>query len=182
MGKLIAVLALTFVSIVVFALVSHVSIEPNVQDNGNRIGNGDEDDENSLLVKIEGAVAHPGSYQMTPDLFLSDLIESASGLTESADRSCFNLICPIENHKSFYIPEKILTDGVCGVAANAKTNINTATTTELTKINGVGSSRAATIVSYRESNGEFLCIEDITLVDGISTSIFNAIKDTICIL
>lgn len=60
-------------------------------------------------------------------------------------------------------------------------NINSATISELTQLNNIGSSTAQKIVEYRENNGPFTCIEDIMKVSGIKENIFNAIKSLICV-
>lgn len=62
-----------------------------------------------------------------------------------------------------------------------KININTATTTELTKLSGIGESKAKDIVAYRETNGNFKSIEEIKNVSGIGNAIFEKIKDSITV-
>ena len=46
---------------------------------------------------------------------------------------------------------------------NGLININKATAEELMTLPGIGSSRAADIVSYRTDNGRFQTIEDIMI-------------------
>jgi competence protein ComEA len=62
-----------------------------------------------------------------------------------------------------------------------KVNINTATVTQLTELNGIGESIANAIVEYRNKNGKFKSIEDIKNVSGIGESKFENIKEYICI-
>jgi competence protein ComEA len=52
-------------------------------------------------------------------------------------------------------------------SGDVKININTATAEELEKIKGVGEKTAADIIEYREKNGLFKTITDITKVKGI---------------
>ncbi|WP_221799617.1 ComEA family DNA-binding protein [Oceanobacter mangrovi] len=56
------------------------------------------------------------------------------------------------------------------VTAPGKININTATAAELTSLKGIGSAKAAAIVSYREQNGPFKTLDDLTQVRGIGPS------------
>ena len=63
----------------------------------------------------------------------------------------------------------------------AKININTATEEELTTLNGIGSSKAKAIITYRQNNGPFKKIEDIQNVSGIGSSVYQQIKDYITI-
>ncbi len=60
-----------------------------------------------------------------------------------------------------------------------KVNINTASVEELSKLDGIGQSKAEAIVKYREENGKFNAIEDITKVSGIGNNVYEKIKDNI---
>lgn len=60
-----------------------------------------------------------------------------------------------------------------------KVNINTAGVEELSKLDGIGQSKAEAIVKYREENGKFNSIEDITKVSGIGNNVYEKIKDNI---
>ena len=60
-------------------------------------------------------------------------------------------------------------------------NINSASEDELTKIPGVGHSIAKRIIEYREQNGGFASVLEITNVSGIGNSKFNAMKDFISV-
>lgn len=64
---------------------------------------------------------------------------------------------------------------------NDKVNINTASIEELVKINGIGNSKAESIIKYRNENGSFSAIEDIKNVSGLGDAIFNKIKDYITV-
>ena len=60
-------------------------------------------------------------------------------------------------------------------------NINTAGEDLLCTLSGVGSSRAKSIIAYREQNGAFKKIEDIMNVEGIKDGLFQKIKDSITV-
>lgn len=60
-------------------------------------------------------------------------------------------------------------------------NINTASIEELQMLSGIGLSKAQDIVEYRNNNGLFKEIKDITNVTGIGTSIYEKIKDSITV-
>lgn len=49
----------------------------------------------------------------------------------------------------------------------ASVNINTATATELASLNGIGDSKAAAIIRYREQHGAFASADDLSNVKGI---------------
>lgn len=58
-------------------------------------------------------------------------------------------------------------------------NINTATAFELTQLPGIGQVLAGRIVEYRESNGPFTSITQLTLVEGIGNDKLSAIAELI---
>ncbi|MDO4488111.1 MAG: ComEA family DNA-binding protein, partial [Eubacteriales bacterium] len=60
-------------------------------------------------------------------------------------------------------------------------NINSADAKELKTLNGIGDARASAIITYREINGPFGSIDELMLVDGISESILNKIRENITI-
>ena len=70
-----------------------------------------------------------------------------------------------------------LTDTITN--GDGKVNINTASVEELSKLDGIGQSKAEAIVKYREENGKFNAIEDITKVSGIGNNVYEKIKDNI---
>lgn len=56
-------------------------------------------------------------------------------------------------------------------------NINTATLEELsTKLKGIGKSKAAAILEWREINGKFQSLEDVDEVKGIGPAILEKNK------
>ena len=69
-----------------------------------------------------------------------------------------------------------------GSAAGAKNgliNINTADSTELQKLTGVGPSTAEKIITYRNEFGKFKGIEELMNVSGIGEKTFAKLKNAI---
>jgi len=62
---------------------------------------------------------------------------------------------------------------------NKKVSINTGSLEELTTLNGIGKSKAKSIIEYREKNGPFKTLEEIKKVSGIGDAAFEKIKDNI---
>ena len=62
---------------------------------------------------------------------------------------------------------------------SGKISINNATKEELMTLPGIGESKADSIIKYREENGNFETIEDITKVSGIGENLFAQIKENI---
>ena len=62
-----------------------------------------------------------------------------------------------------------------------RVNLNTADAAALESLEGIGPVLAERIIEYRETQGEFKKIEDITKVRGIGASVFEDIRDYICV-
>ena len=137
---------------------------------------------------------------MPSDSRIKDAIESAGGLTDSADLSKINLAFIISDGQKIYIPNKndpsdvktissddgsaIISDNYTETLASStseKININTATQTQLETIPGIGPSTALKIIDYRINNQKFNKIDDIKNISGIGEAKFNKIKEYICV-
>jgi competence protein ComEA len=60
-------------------------------------------------------------------------------------------------------------------------NINTASLLDLQTLKGIGEILAQRIIDYRLENGAFKNIQEIMLVSGIKTSIYEQIKNNITV-
>jgi competence protein ComEA len=65
--------------------------------------------------------------------------------------------------------------------AATKVNINTADEAALTSVKGIGKSRAKAILAYREKNGAFKSVDDLTKVKGIKEKALAKFKDHITV-
>ncbi|WP_114150363.1 helix-hairpin-helix domain-containing protein [Bacillus spizizenii] len=144
----------------------------------------------TIVIDIKGAVKHPGVYEMRTGDRLSQAIEKAGGTSEQADEMQVNLAELLQDGTVVYIPkrgeETAVQQGVGGAIQSdggkgALVNINTATLEELQGISGVGPSKAEAIIAYREENGRYQTIEDITKVSGIGEKSFEKIKSSITV-
>ncbi len=66
-------------------------------------------------------------------------------------------------------------------AALAGINVNTAGTSELQELPGIGPAKAQAIVEYREQNGPFKQVDDLVQVKGIGPKLLNKIKDEVSV-
>jgi len=62
-----------------------------------------------------------------------------------------------------------------------KVNINTADKEALSSLSGVGPVTAGRIIEYREKNGPFKNIDEITKIKGIGEKTFEKMKDLITV-
>ncbi|MEM9242960.1 MAG: ComEA family DNA-binding protein [Pseudomonadota bacterium] len=66
-------------------------------------------------------------------------------------------------------------------SANQQVNINTASAEQLQSVKGIGATRAADIVAYRQANGPFKSIDDLSNVKGIGPGLINRIKSELTV-
>lgn len=133
--------------------------------------------ETSLTVHVAGEVNVPGVYSLPVGSRVLDAINAAGGATERGDLHRLNLADILTDGKKIYLPSLItIQDNQCG---ETLVNINTANAKELESLPGIGPSRAQKIIDYRDKNGPFSSIEEITKVDTIGPKIFEAIQELI---
>lgn len=153
-------------------------------------------------VDVKGSVKKPGVYEFKENDRVIDAIKLAGGLTKNADTSNINLSKKLKSEMVIVINTKselknnnnLTCDAVCTrevievnncieteTKTNDKININTADINKLTELDGIGESKAKTIIEYRTTNGLFKNIEDIKNISGIGESLYNKIKDKITV-
>lgn len=136
-----------------------------------------------IYVYVCGYVNSPGVVRCEEQMRIYEAVELAGGVSEEADLSSVNLAAQLKDGDRVYIPcigETVVAQ--MESSENARLiNINKATESELMTLPGIGSSRAADIISYRNTNGRFTRTEDIMKVSGIKEAAYNKIKDYICV-
>ena len=166
-----------------------------------------EDRQTEIYVHICGAVVNPGVYVLEAGSRIFEGIEAAGGFREDACEDYVNQAKPLQDGQRLVIPtvEEMETAKENGIyqdlwiadadglgetigenaASLANTggliNINTATESELSGINGIGPSKAAAVVAYRQENGRFTSVEEIMKVSGIGEGTYEKIKDKISV-
>ncbi|MEA3308587.1 MAG: ComEA family DNA-binding protein, partial [Chloroflexota bacterium] len=114
-----------------------------------------------LRVYLSGAVQEPQVVILPANSLLADALEAVGGPLSTANMEAVNLAAPLADHQHIVIPANSapppLTTQEPTIEANPATttrlNINTATAEELETLPGIGASRAADIVAYREAHG-----------------------------
>ena len=145
----------------------------------------------TIIVEIKGQVVKPDVYTLDENAIINDLINLAGGVTENADLSSINRAKKLQNHEMIYIADKnqsnnsqesVKSSGEASSSVSQSlVDINTATVEQLKTLNGIGDSKAESIIEYREQNGGFKSVEEIKNVTGIGEKMFEKIKDKITI-
>lgn len=146
--------------------------------------------ENQIVwIDLKGAVEKPGVYQLPANSRVIDVIKLAGGLTATAEKRSVNLVDRLQDGQMIYIPhigeaEELRTSSINTLNDQAKgdlISINKASEEQLQQLPGIGPSRAAAIMAYREEHGRFKKKEDLMEIPGIGEKIFEQLKDQILI-
>ncbi|WP_313630933.1 helix-hairpin-helix domain-containing protein [Enterococcus devriesei] len=149
--------------------------------------------EQEWYVDVKGAVKKAGMYRITQGMRLMDVIDLAGGFTPEADQNQVNFSKLLTDQEIIYVPKVGETipaidevsqgksNTTTGSGTAEKININTADLTELQQLTGIGEKKAADIIKYREENGSFRAVEDLTKVSGIGEKTLENLKDSITI-
>jgi competence protein ComEA len=145
----------------------------------------------NITVFVTGAVKNPGIYNLPFGSRATDAVQAAGGMLSSADNTVINLAAPLKDSDKILVPfiptplpermEVIPTEARPTPSPDRPMNINTAPLEDLDLLPGIGPSKAAAIIAYRDKHGQFKRKEDIQNVTGIGPAIFEQIKDLITI-
>jgi competence protein ComEA len=116
-------------------------------------------------VYISGAIIRPGIYPLREDDTLQDILQAAGGVKSNADPDRIEIHVPVAGEQE--PPQKV--------------NINRADAWLLEALPEIGKTRAQTIVDYRERNGPFKSIDDLTRVAGIDEDSLKKIRHLITV-
>ena len=147
-----------------------------------------------IYIDIKGAIKKPGVYKLEENSRIIDAINISGGLLKTANTTYTNLSKILNDSEVLKIytneevkkleketPQELPKVEETPTIENKLININTASLEQLQTLNGIGESKAKSIVEYRTTNGNFKSIEEIKNVSGISESLYEKIKDSISI-
>lgn len=138
----------------------------------------------TVYVYVCGAVQDPGVVEVPEGSRVEEALRLAGGMTAEADPFYVNLAETVADGQKLYFPtmeEAKTLEAEVKAAAEGLVNINTASAEELCTLPGIGASRAADIVRYREKNGAFQTKEDIMKVSGIKQNAYDKLCDKITV-
>ena len=138
------------------------------------------------LVDVKGQVSQPGVYEVESTLRIHEVIRLAGGFLETANVEAMNLAQKIKDEMVIYVPhldDEIPTDVEQTWSetneTNSKVSLNDATEAELQTLPGIGPSKAAAIVNYREETGSFQSIDELVNVSGIGEKTLEKLREYI---
>ena len=135
----------------------------------------------SITVHVSGAVVAPGLVEIPWSARVADAIAAAGGSAADANLAGVNLAAPVRDGEQIVVPAL----GGAGAASPARNDgrvpLNTATSSDLESIPGVGPVLAERIVAARDERGGFGAVEDLLDVAGIGEAKLAAIRDLVAV-
>lgn len=177
------------------------SNKPKSLENNNKGNQGQK--KTTIFIDIKGAVRQPGVYQIRSNQRIETLIALAGGSLAEADLNQINLAKSLHDQEIVYVPRKgekipaqfMITNTNQAINSDAdltqntssndetkkQVNLNTASKEDLQTLTGVGPSKAAAIIQYRQAHGGFKTPDDLKQVDGIGEKTFTKLKPFITV-
>lgn len=171
-----------------------------VEDSNTKVeGSNTKVEGSNIKVDIKGAVKDPGVYEIKKGSRVTDLIKLAGGGTSDADLDATNLSAKLNDEDCIVICKKgeenktqtplnttlksksnesTISDS-SSAEKGAIININTASKEELKTLTGIGDAKADVIIEYRQQNGGFKSVEELTKVGGIGEKTLSKFIDKI---
>lgn len=153
-----------------------------------------------ITVHVTGGVVVPGVVVLAGEARVADAVSAAGGLGGDADLERINLARPLVDGEHVHVPrigeEPLPTveqaapgtaggSGAVGgsgaIGADGLLDLNRANATELETLPGIGPTRAAAIVEYRERNGPFAVPGDLRAVSGIGEATFQTLAPLVVV-
>jgi competence protein ComEA len=136
-----------------------------------------------LTVHVAGAVRAPGVFRLRPGSRVDDAVRRAGGPTRRADLTAVNLAAPLEDGRQVLVPERPrgVRPGAVVNPADAPVNLNTATLEQLDGLDGIGPGMGQRIIDYREENGGFGSVEELSQVPGIGEKRMAALREDVTV-
>ena len=169
-----------------------ISVQSSNSSNKSSSSSNNSTEENNIKVDIKGAVKNPGVYEIRIGSRITDLIKLAGGTTLDADLDATNLSSKLNDENCVVIYKKGEAEKIKSFQRNTLgadissadesstiVNINTANKEELKTLTGIGDAKAAAIIKYREENGGFKSVEELTKVSGIGEKTLEKFFDKV---
>lgn len=135
-----------------------------------------------IMVDIKGAIVQPGVYELKQGDRVYHAIDLAGGFLIEADEKQLNLAQLLQDEMVIYVPvqgEEVQSyQGLNGGSTqDGKVAINRVEAQELQQLPGIGPSKAAAIINYREEHGRFNNINDLLNVSGIGPKSIESLEE-----
>lgn len=133
-----------------------------------------------VVLHVVGAVVEPGIVELPIGSRVVDALASAGGPTDDADLAAVNLARVVADGEQLLVPrigEVPPAAPGAPAAADGRVNLNTADAAALETLPGVGPAIAARIIAWRDANGPFRSVDELTAVSGIGERTLEGLRD-----
>ncbi|WP_449277463.1 helix-hairpin-helix domain-containing protein [Leucobacter sp. GX24907] len=155
-----------------------------------------------VFVHIVGEVREPGVYELPSDARVEAALAAAGGATEQAALSGVNLARTVVDGEQIQVPDakaaaKLQNAGAGSSAAGsgaegagaggasaggeALIDLNAADAAALQTLPRIGPALAQRIIEWREANGAFTSVDQLTSVSGIGAKTLEGIRDRVSV-
>jgi competence protein ComEA len=138
-----------------------------------------------ILVDVAGWVRDPGVYEFTEGARVVDAIDAAGGARPGAVLQALNLAALLVDGSQILVPREgdaaVAPPVAGGAVAGGLINVNTASTTELEELPGVGEVIAQAIVDHRTENGPFTSVDQLLDVSGIGDATLEDMRELVTV-
>ena len=148
----------------------------------------------NVQVHISGAVVNPGVYRLSAEQRLADAVAEAGGATADANLDAVNLAQWLKDGQQYHVPKAGEVQTAQSEAADSPAlvapadtgcgglmDLNTASEAQLDTLPRIGPVRAGDIVAYRELNGPFASIDQVTEISGIGPATLEGIRPLVAV-
>ncbi|MFC3491015.1 helix-hairpin-helix domain-containing protein [Glycomyces rhizosphaerae] len=141
----------------------------------------------TIVVSVAGAVKEPGIVELEAGSRVADAIEAAGGLTDGADPGFLNLARVVADGDLVAVPDAAASGAAApapggdsdGAGTGGLVNINVAGAAELDALKGIGPVLAERIIEYREANGSFQSLDELSEVSGIGSALLEQLREQV---
>lgn len=137
-----------------------------------------------IVVDVKGEVLRPGVYSMKGGARVDDVIAKAGGMTKEADPRSVNLAQVLQDEMVVLVTEAAAEGEDTSQSSSmdtARIRVNQASMEEIQTLNGIGPSKAESIIKYREEHGPFGSVEELLDVPGIGEKTLDQLKEYIAV-
>ena len=128
----------------------------------------------TIFVHVVGEVLSPGLYQLPVGSRASDAIAKAGGLTTLAAQESVNLARILSDGEQLSV---LSIEAMASGTVAGKVSLNRGNRADFESLSGIGPATSEKIIKYREENGGFSTVEELTQVPGIGSKLLASIRD-----
>jgi competence protein ComEA len=145
----------------------------------------------SIVISVVGRVARPGLVTLRDGARVADALEATGGPMHGVKLGGLNLARRLTDGEQIYVgvptpPNAEPPAAAPGANASGSgapgvgpVDLNSASTTSLDTLPGVGPVTAQRIIDWRTEHGRFASVEQLREVDGIGPTRFDRLKDLV---